>query len=66
MDCLFIRDYYTFFSFLCQNAIKYNKIKLCYNRLQFVKEAQISAVLNIERRAKLHRSQDSSLIFARS
>ena len=60
-DCLlthiftFLRDYYTFF-FLFLPKCKYNRIKLCYNRLQFVKETQISTVSNIERRAKLHRS----------
>ena len=35
---------------------KYNRIKLCYNRLLFVRETQISTVSNVEQRAKLHRS----------
>ena len=43
-DCLwthifaFLRDYYQFFFFSLQK-IKYNRIKLCINRLQFVKES---------------------------
>ena len=43
-----------FFFFLPKS--KYNRIKLCYNRLQFVKKTQRSTVSNIDRRAKLHRS----------
>ena len=48
---LFIRLLSTFFFF-----IKQNKIKLCYNRLQFVKETQTITVQNTEQRVKLRRS----------
>ena len=41
-----------FFSFFLPKY-KYNRIELCYNRLQFVKEIQISTVSNTERRTKL-------------
>ena len=50
-DCLwthifnFLRDYYKFFFFFLPKC-KYNRIKLCYSRLQFVKETQISTVSN--------------------
>ena len=60
-DCLwthifiFLRNYNPFFFFFSPKC-KYNRIKLCYNRLLFVKETQISTVSNIEQRAKLHRS----------
>ena len=33
----------------------YNRIKLCYNRLQFLKVTQISTVSNTEQRAKLYK-----------
>ena len=39
----FIRLLSDFFSFLCQDANK-NKIKMCYNRLQFVKETQTNTL----------------------
>ena len=42
------------FSFL--SRCKYNRIKICYNMLQFVKETQISTASNTERTVKLHRS----------
>ena len=47
---------------------KQNKIKLCYNRLQFVKEKETNTVKNTKRRAKLRRSSwlSFSLIFPRS
>ena len=57
-DCLwthiftFLCDDYQFFFFSLPKC----RIKLCFNRLQFVKETQISTVSNIELRAKLHRS----------
>ena len=51
-----------FFSFSLLRC-KYNRIKLSYNQLHFVKEAQISTVSNTEWRAKLQRSQDFLLIF---
>ena len=50
-DCLwtdiftFLCDYYKFFFFFLPKS-KYNRIKLCYNRLQFVKETQISSASN--------------------
>ena len=43
-----------FFFFLPK--CKYNRVKLCYNRLKFAKETQIGTVSNIEWRARLHRS----------
>ena len=57
-DCLWIHIiflcYYCQFIFLSRG--KQNRIKLCYNRLQFVKETQISTTQNLERRAKPRRS----------
>ena len=53
-DCLwthiftFLRDYYTFFFPFFLPKYKYNRIKLCYNTLQFVKETQFSTILNID------------------
>ena len=61
-DCLwtyvfsFLLNYcQLFFRFL--SRCKQNRIKLCYNRLQFVKEKQISTVKNTDQSAKLRRSQ---------
>ena len=48
---LFMHLLLVFFSFL--SKCKYDRIKLCYNRLQFVKQTQISTVSNRERRAKI-------------
>ena len=61
---LFIKLLSAFFLFSVK--MQTNKIKLCYNRLPFVKETQINTVYNTKRRAKL-RSQiiRFSLIFAR-
>ena len=52
---LFHKIIVSFFSFFMSRC-KQNKIKLCYNRLQFVKETQTNAVQNTERRVKLRRS----------
>ena len=47
----FLCDYYHFFSFFCNDA---NTVgSNCYNRLQFVKETQISSVSNTEPTVKL-------------
>ena len=65
-DCLwthiltFLCDYcHIFFCFL--SRCKQNRIKLCYNRLQFVKETQINTV---KHRAKLRRSYVFYLYFS--
>ena len=68
-DCLWnhifivLCDYYQFFFFFLSKC-KYNWIKLCYNRLQFVKETQISTVSSTERRAKLRRFFFNALLGA--
>ena len=64
---MFMEPYFYFFymiviSFLWSKC-KYSRIKLCCNRLPFVKEIQISTATNTEWRANLRRSEDSSLIF---
>ena len=51
----FLCNYYQFFSFLLSKW-KRNRIKLCYNRLEFVKETQFVSVSNTERRTKQPRS----------
>ena len=48
--------YLIIISFFFLPKCKCNRIKLCYNWTQFVKETQISAVSKIERRAKIHTS----------
>ena len=60
-DCLWTHIFtffmwllYVFFFFFLPKC-KYDRIRLCYNRLQFVKETRISTVSTIEWRAKLHR-----------
>ena len=49
-----------FFSLL---GCKYNRVKLFYNKVHFVKEAQITTASNTKWGAKLRRSQDFLLIF---
>ena len=59
-DCLwthiftFLCDYYQFFLIFLSRC-KYSRIKLCFNKLQFVKETQIRTASNTEGRAKLRR-----------
>ena len=48
--------YLIIISFFFLPKSKYNRMKLCYNWTQFVKETQISAVSKIEQRTKIHRS----------
>ena len=55
-DCLWTHNF-------TLSRCKYNRMKLCYNKLQFVKETQIGTVSSTELRTKLRRSQDSLLIF---
>ena len=49
--------------FFSLSGCKYNRVKLFYNKVHFVKEAQITTVSNTKWRAKLRRSQDFLLIF---
>ena len=48
--------------FFSLSGCKYNRVKLCYNKVHFVKEAQDTTASNAKWRAKLRRSQDFLLI----
>ena len=48
--------------FFSLSGCKYNRVKQCYNKVHFVKEAQGTTASNTKWRAKLRRSQDFLLI----